>query len=110
VSGDEWIDAAPFRSRGSFSRQTALPPSFATATTNPFETPEAMHAGFNLEAQKAVSWNLLFRHRFHGILSLLRQIARPKERLPRKSQRLQKKSQTIRYRPRLGRRIESPPS
>lgn len=53
--------------------------------------------------------NLLFRHRFHGIVSLRKQIARPKERLPRKSQCLRKKSRAIRCRPCLARLIESSP-
>jgi hypothetical protein len=30
-----------------------------------------------------MNWDLLFRNRFHGSISVLRQIARPKERLPR---------------------------
>jgi hypothetical protein len=31
-----------------------------------------------------MNWDLLFRHRFHGSISVLRQIARPKERFPEK--------------------------
>jgi len=54
--------------------------------------------------------NLLFRHRLRGIISILRQIARPRERLPRKSQRLWSYSRVIRYRPCLACLIESPPN
>jgi len=41
--------------------------------------------------------NLHFRHRLRGIIPILRQIARPRERLPRKSQRLWKYRRVIRY-------------
>jgi len=41
------------------------------------------------------TWNLLFRNQLDGIVTLLMQIARPKERLPRKSQRLRTGSRTI---------------
>lgn len=53
--------------------------------------------------------NLFFRHRFREMVSLLGQIARPKERLRPKSQRLRKKSRAIRCRPCLACLIESPP-
>jgi DNA-binding transcriptional MerR regulator len=60
--------------------------------------------------QKHINRNLLFRHRFHEIVSLLGQIVRPKERLRPRSQRLRKKSRAIRCRPCLACLIESPPS
>src|ERR1035441_1203875 len=79
-----------------------------TPTTN--AAPNSVMKAVSRDIDEGFNRNLLFRHRFHGSVSLLRQIARPKERLPRKSQRLRKKSRAIRCRPCLARLIENPPS